>query len=98
MMLKVRLKGFNSTAMSMNCKNSKKVPVNARRIPLKAMTGHLEIFILGEWRVMKSTQTIHVQKTCLKIRAKLATGYASLCAKLEDRMDKNTLHVAFTCC
>ena len=33
-----------------------------------------------------------------KIRAKFATGYASLCVKLEDRMDKNTLHIAFTCC
>ena len=79
------LNGFNSTAMLMSCRNSRKGIV--LRIQLKAMSGHLEISTLGEWQGMNSmTLMTSVQKTCLTIRAKPATGYASSCVKFEGLM------------
>ena len=50
----------------------------------------LRNFMLGEWRVMRNTQNTSVQKMCLKTRERLVTGYASLCVKLEELMDKDT--------
>ena len=38
-----------------------------------------------------------IHKTCLTIRAKPVTGYASSCVKLEGLMDKNTHQVVFNC-
>ena len=90
------LNGFNLIAMPTSCKNSRKGIV--LRTQLKTMSGHLEIFILREWLGMHSMALMtSVQKTCLRIRAKPATGYASLCVKLKGLMEKITHHAVFTC-
>ena len=57
---------FNSTIIPMNYKFSKKV--SALKTMLKVMTGHLEIFMFGEWRVVRNIQQTSVQKMCLKTR------------------------------